>query len=259
MGPVTDPGGLLRLGETVEKYVIEGELGQGGMARVYRVRHQTLGTHHALKVLTLASPGVRKRLLLEGRTQARLRHPNIVAVTDVLELPFGTGLILEFINGPTLEDLVLRKRELPFEAIDELAAAGVLEGVAYAHGEGLVHRDLKPANVLCQIVGGRLVPKVADFGLVKSVDGLSNTRSGVAMGTPRYMSPEQIRDAKHVDERTDVFAMGVVLYFLITGRDCFARRTCSRCSRPSWTAGTSPSGACGPTLRIGWSRPSTPP
>ncbi|MCB9674794.1 MAG: protein kinase [Alphaproteobacteria bacterium] len=213
---------LLTVGSSVEKYVVEGVLGQGGMARVYRVRHRTLDTVHALKILTSGSAAIKKRALQEGRVQAGLRHTNIVSVTDVLDLPSGPGLILEFVNGSDLEVLVERRKKLTIPQIDQLMA-GILRGVAFAHHHGLVHRDLKPANILLAVQGNQLVPKVADFGLVKdTVGGLGSTRTGVAMGTPRYMSPEQIRDAKHVDQRTDIFALGAILYFLVTGRPAHA-------------------------------------
>ncbi|MEZ4322609.1 MAG: protein kinase [Myxococcota bacterium] len=212
--------GEIAIGASIEKYVVEGVLGQGGMARVYRVRHRTLNTVHALKLLTTGSAAIRKRLLLEGQTQAKLRHTNIVSVTDVLDLPSGPGLILEFVNGFDLE-VLLERKALTVAQIDQLAA-GIFRGVAFAHDQGLVHRDLKPANILLAIQGNQLVPKVADFGLVKDAGGIGNTRTGVAMGTPRYMSPEQIRDAKNVDARTDIFALGAILYFMITGRCAYA-------------------------------------
>lgn len=211
-------------GLVIDRYAVEVRLGEGGMAVVYRVRHTALGTLHALKVLTVSSPGLRARLEQEGRVQASLRHPNVVAVTDVIDVGGAHGLILEYVDGPSLEGL-LRTRKLSVEEIDALVP-GILGGVAAAHRLGVVHRDLKPANVLLQQFESGLVPKVADFGLAKVFDSSdasvrARTRTGSAMGTPHYMSPEQVRDAKGVGTATDVFALGAILYEMVTGRRAF--------------------------------------
>jgi serine/threonine-protein kinase len=207
-----------------DRYQVEGHLGEGGMAVVYQVRHVQLGTPHALKVLTLTSRSVRDRMLQEGRFQARLRHPNIVAVTDVVAVHESPALVMELIDGPPLDEL-LRMQKLTLDQADGIAR-GLLAAVAHAHERGVVHRDLKPANVLLEIVGQRAIPKVTDFGLAKLLDGPSvagraATRTGSTMGTPQYMSPEQIKDAKNVDQRTDVFALGAILYELVTGDRAF--------------------------------------
>ena len=214
----------LKAGTVVDRYTVEEVLGQGGIAVVYKVRHNTLQSSHALKVLTLTSNAIRQRLIQEGRVQASLRHPNILSVTDIVEVDGAPGLIMEYVEGPTLENLLRDEGRLPFERAERIAL-GIIAGVAEAHNQGLIHRDLKPANVLLAKAGGSFVPKVADFGLVKllsdSGDGLSSTRAGVMMGTPRYMAPEQMRDAKNVDRRADIFSLGAVLYELVTGRMAF--------------------------------------
>ncbi len=220
---------ILGTGEVVgERYAVEALIGRGGMATVYRVRHTQLDTLHALKVVSLSARSVQRRMLQEGRVQAALRHPNIVSVTDIIIVEESPGLVMEYIRGPSLEDF-LEKRQLSVEQVDELAL-GVLAGVAAAHGHGLIHRDLKPANVMLELGADRLIPKVADFGLVKmladeSGDGdsgvKSRTRTGVTMGTPAYMAPEQIRDAKNVDVRADVFSMGAILYEMVSGHRAF--------------------------------------
>ncbi len=209
----------LEPGREVERYVVQGLLGEGGMAEVYRVRHGTLGTHHALKVLTISSRTVRERLIQEGRLQATLRHPNIVAVTDVITVDGAPGLLMEFIEGPALDTWLLSYRPTLEEALTVFS--GILAGVRSAHNKGLIHRDLKPANVLMHIEDGSVVPKVADFGLAKAVEGdggMAKTKSGTTMGTPAYMPPEQIRDASKVDKRADIFALGCILYELVCGR-----------------------------------------
>jgi serine/threonine protein kinase len=201
---------------------VESLLGEGGMAKVYRIRHNQLGTLHALKVLTVQSAKIRSRLLLEGRVQARLRHRNIVNVTDVVSIGENPGLVMEYIQGPSLESL-LSQENLNIDQVDTLVQ-GILSGVGAAHRQDLIHRDLKPANILLQIHQTELLPKVADFGLAKLLDedqAGNHTRSGVAMGTPAYMSPEQVRDAKTTDRRTDIFSLGAILYEMLTGNKAF--------------------------------------
>ena len=220
---------MLKAGEIVERYRVEGELGRGGMATVYRVRHVTLGTVHALKLLHITHPVIRQRMLTEGQAQARLRHPNIVAVTDVLDVAGQPALLMEFVGGGDLH-LRLARGALALDAALELFR-GIVAGVAFAHAQGVVHRDLKPANVMLAardpargIQGDAdLVPKVTDFGLAKLMDqdGPARTRSAAAMGTPQYMPPEQIRDAKSVDLRADVYALGAMLYELACGRRAY--------------------------------------
>jgi serine/threonine-protein kinase len=198
------------------RYTIEAPLGRGGMGAVYRARHNELGTLHAIKVLFRSDPTVRERLVREGRSQGTLRHPHVVMVTDLVEVDGAPGLVLEFVDGFTLDE-VLGAGDLSLDQVD-LLARQILGGVAAAHRHGLVHRDLKPANVLIPVVDGQPSAKVADLGLakvIKSDDDL--TRSGMAMGTPGYMAPEQITSAKTVDARADVFALGVILYQLLTG------------------------------------------
>src|SRR5690606_39000326 len=127
------------------------------------------------------------------------------------------ALVMDLVDGPSLDDLMYQRR-LSVAEVDELAR-GILAGVAEAHRHGFVHRDLKPANVLLKPIPGGFTPKVADFGIVKALevsgDGMHATRVGVAMGTPRYMAPEQVRDAKSVDQRADVFSLGAMFYEML--------------------------------------------
>ncbi|MBT3220253.1 MAG: serine/threonine protein kinase [Proteobacteria bacterium] len=212
----------LEKGQVVERYTVEALLGRGGMAVVYRVRHNTLGSLHALKLLSLPSPTICERMMQEGRVQARLSHPNIVSVTDVVEVDGAQGLLMEYVDGPSL-DRLLKEQPLTLDQAD-IFAQGIIEAVAAAHDFGLIHRDLKPANILVAITPVGLRPKITDFGLAKILAGdpeMAATRSGVSMGTPAFMSPEQVRDSKTVDERADVFALGAVLYELVTGKRAF--------------------------------------
>lgn len=222
MGTPQVADGGLEPGQIVDRYQIDAVLGRGGMAVVYRVKHLQLGSWHALKILTLPGAGLRERLLQEGRLQASLQHPNIVSVTDVLDFGGAPALVMEYVDGPTL-DQWLGTHKPTFEEVDAIFRA-IVAGVAAAHDRGLVHRDLKPANVLMMPTPGGVIPKVADFGLAKALaedSSLKQTRSGVTMGTPQYMAPEQIRDAKNVDSRADVFSLGCILYELVAGHPPF--------------------------------------
>lgn len=197
---------------------------------MYRVTRVQLGTTHALKVLKQNSERVRTRLFREGQLQGKLRHPNIAAVTDLVEVDGLPALVMEFVRGASLDDL-LATETLTLEQIDHLAQ-GIMRGVAAAHDHQILHRDLKPANVLLEIIDGVPTPKITDFGLAKALDQPSDTLANMKLGTPQYMSAEQILDASTVDHRADVWAVGVMLYELVSGerpfdalevKDVFAR------------------------------------
>jgi serine/threonine-protein kinase len=224
----------VKLGTTIERYVILERLGEGGMASVYLARHSILGSRHALKVLRpeLANDAaLRGRFLAEGRIAAQVRHPNVIDVTDVVIAPGIAGLVMEYIEGPTVDQWI-DARQTPC-SLDELLtiALPVLDGLAEAHAYGVVHRDLKPANiVLGRDRRGAIRPVVLDFGIAKLGEDTRvqhqthlATQIGTRMGTPAYMSPEQIRESASVDVRTDVFACGAILYELATGHLAFAK------------------------------------
>ncbi len=204
------------------RYVVEHRVGQGGQGTVYRVRHVELDTVHALKVVVAPTADLQARVLQEGRAQASLRHPHIVRVTDVVALGPATGLVMDLVDGLDLGQ-VLECGRLTLEQADRIGEA-ILEAIVAAHRQGIVHRDLKPENVLLERAddGSGFVPKVVDFGLALHVGAAHRTtQSGALMGTPQYMSPEQIRDSKSVDERTDVWSLGAVLFELVTGHRAF--------------------------------------
>ncbi len=215
---------MLEVGRQIERYTVEAELGEGGVAQVFRVRHRTLGTLHALKVLKVGGAALRDRLVREGQLQASIRHVNIVAVTDVVDVDGAPGLLMEFVAGASMD--VWLRLNVPTPAQAEALFRGILAGVGRAHAAGLIHRDLKPGNILVEDGEAGLVPKVADFGLAKIVaetqSGPNATRTGMAMGTPAYMSPEQIQDTKNVDQRADIWALGCILYELLCGGSPFA-------------------------------------
>ncbi len=210
----------------IDRFVVENELGKGGMATVFKVRHATLGTCHALKVLTpelAVVASVRERFFSEGRIQARLDHPNIVRVTDTVETRDTAALVMDFVPGTSLKRL-LRDRAKPLDA--ELVRhifLQVLEGVGFAHRAEVIHRDLKPENVvLAELEPGRYQAKVLDFGIAKVLDSnekdFSLTKTGALLGSPHYMSPEQILGARNVTVRSDIFSLGAMLYVMTTLR-----------------------------------------
>ncbi|MFY0529877.1 protein kinase domain-containing protein [Archangium gephyra] len=217
---------MLSPGTVIERYEVERELGGGGMARVYKVRHVALGSVHALKVLDpelVGNAELRARFLDEGRIQARLRHPNILVITDVVVAPGVAGLVMDYLEGESLDKYLASARRPP-EA-DEVRDIfrQVLAAMEFAHEHGVIHRDLKPSNIFLEQVHGRRVVRVLDFGIAKvsGAEGRPVTRTGSRMGTPQYMSPEQIRSAEDVTVRSDIFSLGVTLYELATAQPCF--------------------------------------
>ena len=220
---------MLEPGAQIEKYIVEEPLGAGGMGAVFRVRHAVLDTHFALKVL---DPGLRvtlalrERFLAEGRIAARLQHPNIVRVTDTVSTADVAGLVMELVKGPSLERHIAQRSE-PIASRDEVLDlfVPVLEAVQRAHTMGVVHRDLKPANILLATDDERYIPKVTDFGIAKIIDAdgttKNRTRADARLGTVSYMSPEQIRAAREVTPRSDIFSLGATLYELATGQAAF--------------------------------------
>jgi len=209
-------------GKKIDRYVVEAFLGEGGVAMVYRVRHVHLDSLHALKVLAVNDAETKRRLIDEGKSQASLRHPNIVAVTDAFLYEGQPCLIIDYVEGPSLHDLLEEHAPTLEEALEVFR--GILRGVHAAHRHGLVHRDLKPENVLLAKTAEGIVPKVADFGLVKILargSGQQDTEGGTFLGTPQYMSPEQISNPARVDHRADMFSLGCLLFEMVCGEMAF--------------------------------------
>jgi predicted ATPase/Tfp pilus assembly protein PilF len=212
----------LHIGSMVEDYCVEGLIAEGGMSLVYLVRHTKTGTLHALKVLQHQSKSIRARLQQEGRLQRLLIHPNVVPVSEVITVGHTPALVMDYVAGPDLAELIAIKR-LSERQVDAIAT-GILRALIAAHANGMIHRDLKPSNILMAIGEEELTPRITDFGLAKVLDADEDkqlTRSGVVMGTPSYMAPEQIWDARSVDARADIFSVGVILYELLSGTRAF--------------------------------------
>jgi serine/threonine protein kinase len=233
--PSTPPTPLLQ-GDLVDgKYRVDRILGQGAMGTVVAARHMLLDTDVAVKVLSsemLRQEKAVERFVREGRAVARLRSEHVARVMDVGTLPTGQPyIVMELLEGEDLDRMLARVGPFPPEhAVDYVLQA--LEAVAHAHAAGVVHRDLKPANLFVTLApDGRPILKVLDFGVAKYHEPPPPTGSpggpGVltgehaALGSPGFMAPEQVRCARDIDERADVWGMGAVLYELLTGRPAF--------------------------------------
>jgi TolB-like protein len=220
------------IGRTLSHYRITAAIGAGGMGKVYRATDINLGRDVALKVLPPDVARDHERLVRfkrEARAVAALNHPYIVTIFSVEEVDGVHFLTMELVEGQPLDD-VIPPSGLPVDRILEIAGA-LAEALAAAHEKGIVHRDLKPANVMVTHEGR---VKVLDFGLAKETNAanpndatmtsMSHTQAGVVMGTPAYMSPEQV-SGRSTDHRTDIFSLGIVLYEMATGRRPFEGTT----------------------------------
>lgn len=210
----------------IGQYRIEAPLGRGGMGVVYRGVHEHLGRPVAIKALApelTQQPEFKDRFFAEAKTQARLQHPNIVGVYDLLEDGGEYFIVMEFVAGEGLDD---RLKALTGQPMDIQGALGifsqVLSALDYAHSEGVIHRDIKPSNVMIT-AGGRV--KLTDFGIALLIGDKRLTASQSSIGTPTYMSPEQILRPRSVDHRTDLYSAAVVFYEMLAGRPPFDDET----------------------------------
>jgi serine/threonine protein kinase len=223
---VPDPLPPVQIGDVLaSKYLVERVLGQGGMGQVVAARHQQLGFLVALKLMlprALRHEGAQERFLREARAAGGLRGEHVARVTDFGVLPDGTPyIVMEYLEGSDLMAVLAARGKLPpAEAVQYVLQA--CKAMDEAHRQGIVHRDIKPQNLfLTTRPDGSPLVKVLDFGISKLVSAdapPSMTLSAMVMGSPLYMSPEQLRSAKKVDARTDIYALGVILYQLMSGR-----------------------------------------
>ncbi len=205
--------------QTVGRYEITGELGRGAMGVVYKALDPTIGRTVALKTMRLDVHGLDaqemvRRFQNEARAAGVLNHPNIVTIYDAGEQDGIFYIAMEFIEGTTLHELLTEKRVLATDEVLQLARQ-ISRGLDYAHSNGIVHRDIKPANIMITPNG---TVKIMDFGIAKSGGQVTNT--GQVLGTPNYMSPEQVK-GKPLDGRSDLFSLGVILYEMLTGEKPF--------------------------------------
>ena len=207
--------------EKIGRYEIIGEVGKGAMGVVYRATDPNIGRTVAIKTLRIDIHGTENEEILgrfknEARAAGMMNHANIITIYDAGEQEGMFYIAMEFIEGQTLQGLLKQAHALPVGKATHIVRQ-VCAGLDYAHGRGIIHRDIKPANIM--ITGDGTV-KIMDFGIAKS-GGTGMTSTGQVMGTPNYMSPEQVK-GKPLDGRTDLFSVGVVLYEMLTGARPFA-------------------------------------
>ena len=220
LAPTDDPQMLGRLGG----YEVSGAVGAGGMGIVLKAFDKSLDRTVAIKVLAphLASSGTaRRRFAREAKAAAAVLHPNVIAIHSVSNNEPQPYLVMPYLRGPSLQRRLDEEGPLPIREILRIGSQ-IAAGLAAAHSQGLVHRDIKPANILLEDGVERVA--ITDFGLARAVDDATMTRSGVVAGTPQYMSPEQAR-GEPVDQRSDLFSLGSVMYTMCTGRPPFRAET----------------------------------
>lgn len=207
-------------GYILQRYRILSKLGEGGMGEIWKAEHLSMDRKVAIKVLHAQyarNEAVRQRFRNEALALSKLEHPNIVRVYDLLEWDGLLCIVLEYVEGRNLDDVVRKETgAMPTERLGPIFKQ-ILAAVAYAHEQGVIHRDIKPSNFMLTADG---TVKVLDFGIAKVVgsEEAQLTRTGTRMGTANYMSPEQVMGAP-IDLRTDIYSLGVTLFVLATGRN----------------------------------------
>lgn len=212
----------LSSGTELDGLRVVGLLGMGTTSEVYLVEDIVNGHRRALKLLTAIGAGHKARMVREAAVVSGLRHRHVVGVLGMTDPEDGVAVLMEYVGGPTLHAWLARYRPTIDEALRVFV--GLLRGVQALHDMGLIHRDLKPGNVMLEVAEDGLWARLADFGLVKDLTRVERqTMTGMAMGTPAYMAPEQLKDASRVDHRADLFSLGCILYQMLTGEPPFER------------------------------------
>jgi serine/threonine-protein kinase len=229
MGDEANPPLAARLADAIGgDYTVEGEIGRGGMGVVFAARDQRLKRRVAIKVLPpeLAYRSeIRTRFIREAQTAARLSHPNIVPIHDVGEADGLVYFVMGYVDGESLGSRLKRRGRLPIEEVRRIMKE-TADAIGLAHTMGIIHRDIKPDNILLD--GTRRRVMVTDFGIAKALTDVGTgtlTGTGVAIGTPTYMSPEQAAGEGELDARSDIYALGIVAFEMITGRVPFRAPT----------------------------------
>ena len=204
------------------RYEILSEIGQGAMGVVYKAKDPLIDRVVAIKTINLGLAMEEKeeyegRFYQEAKAAGRLSHPNIVTIYDVGKSGDVAYIAMEFLQGRELRDIMNEGEILPVEKALDIAAQ-VARGLAYAHEHGIVHRDVKPSNIMVASDGH---VKITDFGIARMASAAVHTQTGMVVGSPKYMSPEQVM-GKEIDQRSDVFSLGVMLYEILTGQVPFA-------------------------------------
>jgi len=204
------------MGRTIRNFEILEEIGKGGMAVIYKAKQTTLDRIVAIKELYphLASDNeIIGRFEREAKAVAKLQHENLINIIDYGKEGASYFIAMEFVEGGlTLKDIIVKVKKFPIP-IALRVVTEVLKGLEYAHDKGIFHRDIKPANIMISKDGA---VKIADFGIAKNLESAGETKTGQAVGTPAYMSPEQLAGRK-VDARTDLFSLGVMFYEMLGG------------------------------------------
>jgi len=210
---------------SIGKYKILRLIGEGGMATVYEAEHEILATRVAIKVLNpilSANSQIRERFKNEAKIMASLNHPNIIKVIDFDEQPQQLSIVLELLEGEDLDEKMKKNVPLNDSEISNIFSQ-TLSAFEYAHSKGIVHRDIKPANIYLLPNG---TVKILDFGIAKLFgQGNEMTQTGTQMGTPIFMSPEQIRGEKSIDHRSDIYSLGVTLFVAVSGKSPYDSKT----------------------------------
>lgn len=212
----------------IGKYKIIRLIGEGGMSAVYEAEHEMLGTKVAIKVLhpVLSSNAqIKERFRNEARVMAALNHPGITKVIDFDEQPQQLSIVMEYLEGEDLNQKIKTNGPLTEKQFVEIFSQ-TLSAFQYAHEKGIVHRDIKPSNIFI-LPNGHV--KILDFGIAKLYgQGNELTQTGTQMGTPVYMSPEQVRADKSIDHRSDIYSLGVTMYYAISGKPPYDSNTTSQ-------------------------------
>ena len=216
--------------DTITNYTIKSELGQGGMATVYLAEDKKFLTNVAVKLLAKEfahNENIRKRFLAEARNMFKMSHPNIIKVSDLIDEGDTVAFVMEYIEGETLKDYLERKGKLNDDDL-KVIFTQILAAVGYVHEQGLIHRDIKPSNFMISPKGQ---VKLLDFGIAKNTDTNSaeytQTSTSQQMGTPMYMSPEQVNETKSVTAQSDIYSLGVVLWQMVMGQKPYDTKTLS--------------------------------
>ena len=221
------------IGQVLGNYRLVAEIGKGGMAKVYLAEHVVIGVQVAVKVLLpsfIGNQAMIQRFLTEAHATAAVKHPGIIDIIDFGRLANGGAyLIMEYLQGETLHRRMRRERRLPLEQALHITRQ-IATALSAAHRAGIIHRDLKPDNIFLvpddEVTGGERA-KILDFGIAKlAINGLhserSATKTGVIIGTPDYMPPEQCKGLREIDHRADLYSLGCILFKMLTGRTPFA-------------------------------------